>query len=95
MLSKHPFGFRLGTSCIDQLLVITYDILLSFDFSLSFETGGVFLDISKAFARVWFESLLFKLKQNRVIWNMLQLIKRFIGNKAQRVTLNGQTSYWE
>ena len=53
LLSKHQPGLRPGDSCFYQLLVITNDIFLSFDSSPSLKTRGVFLDISKAFDRVW------------------------------------------
>ena len=95
MLSKHQSGFRPGDSCIYQLLAITHDIFLSFDSSSSLETRGVFLDISKAFDRVWHDGLLFKLKQNSVSGNLLGLIKSFLSDRVQRVTLNGKTSDWE
>ena len=95
MLSKHQSGFRPGDFCIYQLLAITHDIYLSFDSSLSLETRGVFLDISKFFDRVWHDGLLFKLKQNGVSGNLLGLIKRFLIDRVQRVTLNGKTSDWE
>ena len=52
LLSKYQSGFRPGDFCIYQLLAITHDIYLSFDSSLSLETRGVFLDISKFFDRV-------------------------------------------
>ena len=55
----------------------------------------MFLDISKAFDRVWHDGLLFKLKQNGVSGNLLGLIKGFLSNRGQRVTLNGKTSDWE
>ena len=95
MLSKHQSGFRPGDSCIYQLLAITHDIFLSFDSSSSLETRGVFLDISKAFDRVWHDGLLFKLKQNGVSGNLLGLIKSFLSDRDQRVTLNGKTFDWE
>ena len=59
------------------------------------ETCGVFLDISKAFDRVWHDGLLFKLKQNAVSGNLFQLVKIFLSCRFQRVLLNGQTSDWE
>ena len=55
----------------------------------------MFLDISKAFDRVWHDGLLFKLKQNGVSGNLFQLIKSFLSGRFQRVLLNGQTSDWE
>ena len=55
----------------------------------------MFLDISKAFDRVWHNGLLFKLKQNGVNGHLLQLIKSFLSGRFQRVLLNGQSSYWE
>ena len=58
ILSKYQSGFRKSDSCIS--LAITHEIYSSFDSSL--ETRGVFLDISKAFDRVWHEGLLYKLK---------------------------------
>ena len=93
MLSKHQSGFRPGDSCIYQLLAITHYIFLSFDSSPSLEIRGV--DISKAFDRVWHDGLLFQLKQNSVSGNLFGLIKSFLSDRVQRVTLNGKTSDWE
>ena len=82
-------------SCIYQLLAITYDIFSSFDCNPNLETRSVFLDISKAFDRVWHDGLLFKLEKNGVSGNLFQLIKSFLSGRFQRVLLNGQTSDWE
>ena len=62
ILSKSQLGIRKGDSCISQLLAITHEIYSNFDVCSSLETGGVFLDKSKAFDRVWNEGLLYKLK---------------------------------
>ena len=75
--------------------VITHDIFSSFDCSPTLETRGVFLDISKAFDRVWHDGLLFKLKQNGVSRNLFQLITSFLSGRFQRVLLNGQISNLE
>ena len=47
LISQNQSGFKLGDSCINQLIPITHDILNSLDEGL--EVRGVFLDISKAF----------------------------------------------
>ena len=70
LLSKRQLDFCLGNSCIYQLLAITHDIVLSFDWNPTLETRGMFLDISQAFDRVWHDGLLFQLKQNSVSANL-------------------------
>ena len=64
LISKNQSGFRPADSTINQLLSITTNIYESFE---SFdETRAVFLDISKAFDKVWHEGLIFKLKCNGI-----------------------------
>ena len=58
------------------------------------QVRGVFLDISKAFDRVWHEGLLFKLRQNGISGELITLIKDFLSCRKQRVVLNGQHSSW-
>ena len=41
-----------------------------------------------------FEKLIFKLSQNGISGNLLKLLTDFLKNRKQRVTLNGQTSFW-
>jgi hypothetical protein len=75
LLSKNQSGFRPGDSTINQLLAITTEIYNAFE-TLN-ETRAVFLDISKAFDKVWHEGLLFKLKQNGIRGNLYNVIKDF------------------
>ena len=55
---------------------------------------SVFLDISKAFDKVWHKGLLFKLSQNGISGNLLDLLSSFLSDRKQRVLLNGQTYEW-
>ena len=55
---------------------------------------GVFLDISKAFDKVWHIGLLFKLKAYGIDGELLSLLENYLENRKQRVVLNGQTSEW-
>ena len=54
----------------------------------------MFLDISKAFDKVWHQGLIFKLKSLGVSDSLSNLIESFLSNRFQRVILNGQTSKW-
>ena len=90
LISTNQSGFKPGDSCINQLLSITHGIHASLD--EGYEVWGVFLDISKAFDKVWHEGLIFKLEQNGIPGKLLRLIKYFLCNRKQRVVLNGQRS---
>ena len=92
LITPKQSGFRPGDSCINQLLSITHDIFTSFDNGL--EVRGVFLDISKAFDKVWHDGLIYKLKQNGIKDKLLCLLIDFLKNRQQRVVLNGQSSSW-
>ena len=69
-----------------------YKIYQSFDGG--FDVRSVFLDILKAFDKIWHDDLIFKQKQNDISGNHLNLLSNFLRNRQQRVVLNGQTSSW-
>ena len=92
LISSNQSDFKPGDSCINQLLSITHEIYKSFDDG--YEVRGVFLDISKAFDKVWHNGLIYKLKQNGVSGDLLNLIIDFLDARKQRVVLNGQYSSW-
>ena len=92
LIAANQSSFKPGDSCINQLIAITDEIYQSFD--AGYEVRGVFLDISKAFDKVWHEGRIFKLKQNGISRKLLNLIKDFLKNRKQRVVLNGQFSSW-
>ena len=85
-------GFRSGDSCINQLLSINLEILNAFDKGL--EVCGIFLAISKAFGKVWHDVPIFKLRQNGISKDIINILQDFLRNRKQRVVLNGQCSSW-
>ena len=92
LLTPNQSGFKPGDSCINQILSIAHEIYSSFDDV--FEVRSVFLDISKAFDKVWHEGIIFKLQQNGISDDLLNISSDFLRNRKQRVTLNGQSSSW-
>ena len=92
LISSNQSGFKQGDSCINQLLSITHDIYQSLD--QGYEVRGVFLDISKAFDKVWHKGLIHKLKQNGIGGPLLKILTDFLKSRKQRVVLNGQHSSW-
>ena len=55
----------------------------------------VFLDISKAFEKVWHEALVFKLTQKAISGKLLNTFEDFLRNRKQRVVCNAHTFNWE
>ena len=93
LISSNHSGFTPGNSCINQLLFITHEIYESFDVWL--EVRSVFLDISKAFDKVWHDGIIYKLTQNGISKNLLNLLEDFLKERKQREVLNGKVSTWK
>ena len=91
LISWNQSGFKPDDSCINQLLAIIHEIYKSFDACL--DRRAMFLDISKAFDRVWHLGL-YKLKQNGISGNLLETLTDFLKDRKQRDVLNGQNSSW-
>ena len=94
LFTKCQSGFIAGDSCVAQILSVTHEIYQSFDCSPARDVKGFFLDISKAFNKVWHEGLLFKLQSYGVEGILLRLLKNYLTGRQQRVVLNGPTSSW-
>ena len=67
-------------------------IYASFDCNSPRDVRGIFLDISKAFDRVWHEGLIYKVKRTGVTGLPLELIQSFLSHRFQKVILNVQLS---
>ena len=90
LISSSQSGFKPGDSCINQLLSITHEVYSSFDEGL--EVRSIFLDIAKAFDKVWHDGMIFKLTHNGISRNLLNLLRDFLNERKQRVILNEQFS---
>ena len=78
LLNSNQSGFRPSDSCINQLLAITREIFEAFDCNPSLEIRSVFLDISKAFDKVWHEGLLYKLKSMGISGELYNLLESYL-----------------
>ena len=78
-------GFLPGDSCIAQLLSIIHEIQTAFDENPTVDVRGVFLDISKAFDKVWHDEIIFRLKSYGVEGELLSLLKN-LENREQGST---------
>ena len=92
LITKNQSGFRPGDSTTNQLLYLVNEIHEAFENPKSLEVRAVFLDISKAFDKVWHDGLIFKLKQNGVSGNLLRFFESYLSDRYQRVVLNGFNS---
>ena len=95
LLNPNQSGFRPSDSCINQLLAITHEIFEAFDCNPTLEVRSVFLDISKAFDKVWHEGLLYKLRSMGISGDLYKLLENYLSGRLQRVVLNGQMSSWK
>ena len=83
LISLNQSVFKPGDSSINQLLSTTNEIFQSFD--EGFEVRSVFLDISKAFDKLWNKGLIFfKLSQNGISSNLLFLLSDFLSGRKQK-----------
>ena len=89
LITKNQSGFRPGDSTTNQLLFLVDEIHQAFEDTKSLEVRAVFLDISKAFDKVWHDGLIFKLKQNGISGSLLKFFESYLHNRKQCVVLNG------
>ncbi|GBN07685.1 putative RNA-directed DNA polymerase from transposon X-element [Araneus ventricosus] len=78
-LIPFQFGFRKNLSTVQQLLRITE--VIREGMNKGWDTGAVFLDIGKAFDRVWTDGLVYKLIELRVPGSIIRLIATYLRGK--------------
>ena len=92
ILNAHQSGFQKGKSTITQLIEVYHQFCQAVDTNK--EMRIVFLDISKAFDKVWHIGLLYKLKKCGIGGGLLLWLKDYLSDRKQRVVINGQSSGW-
>ena len=94
LLNPNQSGFCPGDSTVNQLISIIHTIFKAFDCNPPLDVRSVYLDISKAFDRVWHDGLIYKLKRCGVSGQLLSVLQSFLKDRKQRTVLNGQCSNW-
>ena len=89
LFTKCQSGFFPGDSYISHLLSIVQDTNSSFDCDPTQGIRGIFLDISKAFDKVWNKGFLYKLKTYDVKGELLNLLRGYLHERNQRIVFNG------
>ncbi|MCP3899199.1 MAG: hypothetical protein GY707_05745, partial [Desulfobacteraceae bacterium] len=92
ILSVFQSGFQSGKSTITQLIEVYHHFCKAVDEGK--EIRVTFLDISKAFDKVWHRGLLLKLQQCGISGPLLEWFCSYLKNRKQRVVINGQASTW-
>ena len=92
VISAFQSGFLPGRSTVTQLLEVYHEFCKAVDDGK--EIRVVFLDISKAFDKVWHGGLIYKLKKCGIHGRLLEWFKDYLKDRLQRVIINGQFSEW-
>ena len=86
---------KLIFDCIYDACSYCTCIFIAFDANPSLEVRVIFLDLSKAFDRVWYKGLIHKLKNNGIDGNLLRVTESLLHNRYERIFLNDQSSKWQ
>ena len=93
LISPWQSGFIPGSSTVTQLLELYNQFSCAAEQSKDIRI--VFLDISKAFDKVWHKGLLYKLQQLGIQGCLLKWFENYLSNRVQRVVINGHVSDWQ
>lgn len=90
ILPDHQHGFRERHSTIHQLTRITEDIIRNFNKTTA--TGAIFLDVEKAFDKVWHNGLIYKLITLRIPTWMIKTIHSYLQNRRFEIKVGTKIS---
>ena len=87
LLIEQNSGFKPKYFTVNQLLKIVHQIYQ--DINNGKGTCLIFLDVSKAFDKVWHKGLLFKLRQLGTVGTLYDWIEHHLAGRSQKVVING------
>ena len=93
LLTWRNSGFKPLDSTVNQLIFLTHKIHEALDQGK--DVCMVFLDISKAFDKVYHDGLIYKLQTLGITGPLLNWFRSYLHERKQRVVLKGQTSSWQ
>ena len=91
LISSNQSGFKPVHSRVNQLVPVTHEIYKSFE--KGHEVKKVFLDILKAFNKVWHNGIIFKLTQNGILGNLFNILHDILSERRQSVVFKGQSPH--
>jgi hypothetical protein len=92
LLTPRNSGFKERDSAMCQLISIVDKIHKALEAGK--EINMVFLDVSKAFDKVWHKGLLLKLKSNGIAGDLYHWLESYLADRKIRVVINGQSAEW-
>ena len=93
IINCYQSGFQSGKSTVTQLIEIYHQFCSAVDNQK--EIRIIFLDIRKAFDKVWHRGIIYKLKQCGISGSLLEWFANYLSDRMQRVVINGQASTWQ
>ncbi|XP_016664374.2 uncharacterized protein LOC100161354 isoform X2 [Acyrthosiphon pisum] len=89
-IRKEQFAFRPGHSTVQQLTNLMDEITVNWNSKIN--TASVFIDVEKAFDKVWHDGLLFKMNKMHIHPALIKIIHSFLENRTFAVKQEDQTS---
>ena len=92
VISDCQSGFMPGDNTANQLIYLYHHFCEAVDKQK--EVRVIFCDITKAFDRVYYPGLLYKLERAGITGALLGWFENYLDNRMQRVVIQGGTSSW-
>ena len=91
LINPTQSGFRKNRSTEDQVAFLAQEVENAFQMKM--KTIAVFVDLTKAFDKVWKEGLLLKLLKKDIGGKMFKWLESYLFQRSARVKIDGHTSH--